>query len=111
MKELCVEGLAIHSGHESCAGGREAACEALTVVCTGWVLSLENRLSRVPTLSFDTEGNIGGIDKARCSWTLRGRRPHTCAETPYAGIGISRSRPWFDRTLVRTANPQGVRQR
>lgn len=110
MKELYVEGLAIHSGHESCAGGREAAREALTVVCAGWVLSLENRLSRVPTSLTYTEGNIRGIDKARCSWTLRGRRPHTCAETPYTGIGISRSRPWFDRTLVRAANPQGARQ-
>jgi len=39
MKELCVEGLAIHSGHESCAGGREAAREALAGVRVGQPLS------------------------------------------------------------------------
>jgi hypothetical protein len=35
MKELCIEGLAIHGGPESCGGVREDAAEALTGVCAG----------------------------------------------------------------------------
>jgi hypothetical protein len=43
MKELYVEGLASHNDHESCAGNRKAAREALTVARAGWVLSPENQ--------------------------------------------------------------------
>jgi hypothetical protein len=110
MKELYVEGLANHDGHESCAGNRKNAREALTVVCAGWVLSPENRLSRVPTLLNSAEGNTSYIAKARWYWALRGRRPHTCTETPYTGTGRSHSRPWNDSTKVRVENPKGVRQ-
>jgi hypothetical protein len=63
MKELYVEGLANHGGHESCAGDRKVMREALTVVCTGWVLSPENRYTRVPTLINYAEGNTDDIDK------------------------------------------------
>jgi hypothetical protein len=110
MKELYTEGLANHGGHESCAGDRKVVREALTVVCAGWVLSLENQQTRVPTQLIDAEGHIGYVDKARCNRTLRGRRPHTCTETPYTGIGISCARLWSDRTRVRVANPKGTRQ-
>ncbi len=41
MQEPYAEGLANHSGHESCAGNRKGAREALTVVCAGWVSSPE----------------------------------------------------------------------
>jgi RNA-directed DNA polymerase len=41
MRELYIEGLAIHDGPESCVGGREAAGEALTGVRAGWLLSPE----------------------------------------------------------------------
>ena len=40
MKELHIEGVAIHDDPESCAGGCEAEREALTGACTGTVLSL-----------------------------------------------------------------------
>jgi hypothetical protein len=40
----CTEGVASHSDPESCAGDREGTGEALTGVCTGQVLSLENGL-------------------------------------------------------------------
>ncbi len=43
MKESYTEGLANHSGRESCAGDRKVAGEALAAVRTGWVLSPENR--------------------------------------------------------------------
>jgi hypothetical protein len=45
------EGVAIHIGPESCAGGREAVREALTGECAGQPLSHEKVYSRVPTPS------------------------------------------------------------
>jgi RNA-directed DNA polymerase len=42
MKESNTEGIANHSGPESCAGTSNGVCEALTGVRTGWELSLEN---------------------------------------------------------------------
>ena len=41
MKVSYGEGLAIHTGSESCIGGRKGAGEALTGVRTGQVLSRE----------------------------------------------------------------------
>ena len=41
MKESYVEGLATHSGPESCVAAREGRCEALTGVRAGRVLSRE----------------------------------------------------------------------
>ena len=40
MKVPLSEGLATHTGHESCTGVRKFVCEALIMVCIGWVLSL-----------------------------------------------------------------------
>lgn len=56
MKELHVEGVAIHDGPESCAGVREDEGEALTGARAGRVLSREIRYSRVPTLLSEAEG-------------------------------------------------------
>jgi hypothetical protein len=41
MKEPCTEGVATHSGPESCGGARKGAAEALTGVRAGEVLSRE----------------------------------------------------------------------
>ena len=41
MKDLYIEGLAIHDGPESCVGGRKADGEALTGERAGWVVSCE----------------------------------------------------------------------
>src|SRR5215207_2664328 len=46
MGELYIEGLAIHGGPESCAGGREAAGEALTGVRAGWAIEPRNDSNR-----------------------------------------------------------------
>jgi len=45
----CTEGLANHSGPESCAGIREGVSEALTGERAGQPWSCERLLSRVPT--------------------------------------------------------------
>ena len=49
MQVRCTEGLANHSGPESCAGIREGVSEALTGEYAGQPLSCERLLSRVPT--------------------------------------------------------------
>lgn len=50
MRELYIEGVAIHDDPESGAGTREGAGEARTGARAGWVLSREIRSFRVPTL-------------------------------------------------------------
>jgi RNA-directed DNA polymerase len=42
MEESYVEGVAIRSGPESCAGVREGAGEALIGVCVGWDIEPRN---------------------------------------------------------------------
>ncbi len=67
MQVHCTEGVANHSDPESCAGVREGAGEALTGVCIGQVLSLENGFNVLDADTiFDVEGNTkGGISRER----------------------------------------------
>jgi len=90
MKESYGEGVATHTGPESCGGDSNVTAEALTGVRAGQVLSRELLLKfGVPTLWDSAEGNIGYIAIARYIWTLRGRRSCACTETPYLGTGRS----------------------
>ena len=69
------EGVAIHIGPESCAGGREAVREALTGECAGQPLSHE----KVDIPGADAvryaEGHTKGRAIASSPTTRRGRRP------------------------------------
>jgi len=95
MKESYSEGVASHTGPESCAGVREGLGEALTGERAGRVWSREILLNfRVPTLWDKAEGNTVRIVNARDARTLRGRRPRARTETPRAGIGRSRGCLW-----------------
>ena len=90
MKESYGEGVATHTGPESCGGGSNAMAEALIGVRAGQVLSREILFkSGVPTLWDSAEGNIEYIANARYIRTLRGQRPCACTEAPYAGTGRS----------------------
>jgi RNA-directed DNA polymerase len=92
MKESYGEGVAIHTGPESCAGGCEASGEALTGVRAGWVSSrVIPSLQGADALGV-AEGNIARGDIASPGRTLRGPRPHARPETPRARIGRSRGR-------------------
>jgi hypothetical protein len=94
MRELYIEGLAIHDGPESCVGGREADGEALTGVRAGWLLSPEKTSQiEVPTLSQLAEGNIAGGAIASRRRTSRGPRTCACAESPCARTGRSHDHP------------------
>jgi hypothetical protein len=98
MKESYGEGLASHTGPESCAGRRKAAGEALTGVHASQVLSPENgSYSRVPTqspnaeatppalLSRDAAGPGGVLDPERAwkhpTWEL-GDPTSVCESAP-----------------------------
>lgn len=99
MKVPYGEGLAIHTGPESCGGGSNAMTEALTGVRVGQVLSREMLVnSKVPTpcvrrkaiqyvsLSRDTFGLCAVGDLGMCGNTMRGNReiPYS---SPYRGYG------------------------
>lgn len=58
MRESYREGLASHSGPESCVVVREDGCEALAGVWAGRVLSREIFAYEAPTRSCNAEGNI-----------------------------------------------------
>jgi hypothetical protein len=76
MKEPYGEGLASHTGSESCAHSRKAGREALTGAHAGGVLSRDMlKKIRVPTSSMMAEGNTGGRVIASVLCTLRGQRP------------------------------------
>jgi len=92
MKEPYGEGLASHTGPESCVGRREAAGEALTGVHADQPLSSEIKLSGTPTTSSRAEGNIGhGVKRESCSGPaesktlcMRGNSLHGNREIPSA---------------------------
>ena len=79
-KELMVrvhydEGVAIHIGPESCAGGREAVREALTGECAGQPLSHEkDDIPGADAVRY-AEGHTKGRAIASSPTTRRGRRP------------------------------------
>ena len=62
MEVLYSEGLANHTGPESCVCAGNCMGEALTGEHAGEPLSCEITLSRRPTLSPYAEGNIGSIN-------------------------------------------------
>jgi hypothetical protein len=94
MRELYIEGVAIHGGPESCAGVREGVGEVLTGVRAGWAIEPRNcNRFGVPTLSKCAEGNIAGGVFASRRGTLRGRGTWACTESPCARTGRSHARP------------------
>jgi hypothetical protein len=94
MRELYVEGLAIHDGPESCADRREAAGEALTGVHAGRVLSRESKQSGVPTLLSEAEGHTArererefSVDPARSETPrMRGISRRENREIPWTPV-------------------------
>ncbi len=89
MREPYGEGLAIHTGPESCACGPRGRGEALTGVHVGWVLSREKCAFEAPTLWVHGEGHTDGRALASARRALRGRRPHARMDTPRAETGRS----------------------
>ena len=94
MKVPYGEGVAIHTGPESCGGVREDMAEALTGDCVGQVLSRERKYYfRMPTTSICAEGNTVHGDIASDGLILRGLRPWACTKASRTGTGRSHTRP------------------
>ena len=74
MKVRCSEGVAIHTGPESCVSGREARGEALTGVRAGRPLSRERTLPGADVV-LRAEGNTDGRVSASVQPARRGLRP------------------------------------
>jgi hypothetical protein len=91
MQEPDGEGIASHTGPESCEGGGDVALEALTGVRAGWVLS--------PVMS-----SVGSADGFR----IRGRQ-HDAGRYRKAGVGSPGSQT--PCTHGHTSQGGGVRPR
>jgi len=101
-----VEGLAIHSGPESCAGTREDAGEALTGVCIGQPLSRESSVFLGADIFTKMESNTARcvtrapgrpdvvIDPGMCERSLHGNREilGLAGEASSVRVGKARSR-------------------
>ena len=118
MRVSYGEGLASHTGPESCGGLREESVEALTGVRAGWVSSLEMCLIRSADGFRPSEGNMGRLVNARGGSAPRGPRPHARTQAPHKGAGSlfpygSREIPGSAWALaqVRAMNPKGTRWR
>ena len=111
MKELYGEGVANHTGSESCGGGRKVTTEALTGVRAGRVLSREMCINRGADIV-----KRGG----RQHWAHRQRKMRSDparSKTP-STHGSSLHENWEvlclaskDGSEVRAVNPKGARQR
>ena len=93
MKEPHGEGVASHSGPESCADGREAGGEALTGVHAGGASEPRKHHSGVPTLSSEAEGNTDHAVIARHGRALRGQETQARMEARCAEPGRSHEHP------------------
>lgn len=95
MKESYSEGVANHTGLESCVGLPRGGGEALTEVRAGWVLNREIVITSegADRRSGVWKETLGRSTIARAVRTPRGRGPHARTETPRTGIGRSHERP------------------
>ena len=75
MKVSYGEGVANHTGLESCAAYREVRGEALTKVCTGQPLSREITLFQDADVVISGGRQHAGVRHASTCAVLRGQRP------------------------------------
>ena len=111
MQEPYSEGLAIHTGPESCGHVREGMPEALTGVHAGRVLSRVS--SYVTVRSADAVENVGRQYwrcryREACSGSARSKTPGTCGNSLRRNWEIPCLALSGDGDKVRTVNPQGV---
>ena len=109
MKEPYGGRVATDSGPESCGVLRKGAAEALTGVRAGRVFSPEKTLTfRVPTLSFDAEGNTEVADSARRLSDPAWSKTPSTQGTSTSGNRESLESTGEEGAAVRDGNPQGV---
>ena len=111
MKESYGEGLATHTGPESCEVAREGGVEALTGVRAGRVLSRESFFLR----SADAVGDVGRPRRRRryretLADSARSETPGTYGDS-WRGNRESLCLPTADGAAGRVGKPQGERRR
>jgi hypothetical protein len=93
MRELYIEGVAVHGGPESCVVVCEDCGEALTGVRAGWAIEPRNHL----IWGADVVSRRGRPHRQQRYRELlgapRGLRTWACTESPCARTGRSHSRP------------------
>jgi hypothetical protein len=108
MRVLCIEGVAIYGGPESCVGVREGGDEALTGGVRAGLLSREMTWFGVPTSSQKAEGHVcGGVIASRRG-TLRGLRTWARTqismrenrEVPWLPAGVDDAPSWMVRGVA-----------
>jgi hypothetical protein len=105
------EGLASHSGPESCVCDRKVVGEALT----GGAASRDIEPRKLhkeqdASLVHPGEGQHQSNRPGKVVRVLRGRRPRARAQAFYTGTERSWNRPWGDGPAVRSENPEGARR-
>ena len=110
MKESYGEGVAIHTGPESCGAARKSGVEALTGERTGRVFSCERHILR----DADTVGAGGRQHRMRCYSKAylspaRSKTPSTHGNTSHGNREIPRS-PRGKDALGRIGKSQDVRR-
>ena len=120
MKVQYREGIASHSGPESCGCGRKGVLEALTGERVGRVLSHENLAPRRPLGDVVFRGASAVTSGEGQHRVQRYREVHpgsAWSETPSAHGSFSRGNreipclAWADDVEVRAVNPKGARRR
>jgi RNA-directed DNA polymerase len=111
MKESYAEGLATHSGPESCGAPRKESVEALTGVCAGRVFSRE----RIFLRDADVVRRSGRLHRAHRyremrSGPARSKTPCTYGNTSHENREVLRS-PAVDGTAGRVEKSKDVRRR
>ena len=110
MKESYGEGVATHTGPESCGVARKGGGEALTGERAGRVLSRERTSLRGADAVGEAEGHIRRVDIARRGGTPRGQRPRARTETPRARTGRSLCSPAADGAAGRIGKSKDARR-
>jgi hypothetical protein len=109
MKELYGEGLASHTGPESCGDARESVTEALTGVHAGRPSSREIRVWGADDVS--TFGRQHPRHRyARSRGTPRGPRHRHVWNLLVREPGGPDGRPWEDSTMGRTGKSKDARR-
>jgi len=93
MKVSCGEGVASHTGPESCGDDRKVVTEALTGESAGRVLSLENVILWGADAFLSCGRQKRSVRQARTDSTPRGHRPRARTEASHAEAGRSQGRP------------------
>ncbi len=112
MKEPHGEGVASHSGPESCAGGRKGVGGTLTGVRAGWVLSREimTQLQGADALRASGRQHREHRHREMLQDPARSETPRTLGNTLRGNREIPRLTS-EDGAEVRAVNPKGARRR